>query len=1321
MRRNHFMPLLFLILFGIGASLRASAPEMIFRNINNTSGLPDNNIRNITMLPSGLVCIQTATALNLFNGASCESYTFDPQHIPYSEYNGQNDIFYDPDENELWLSALNRHWLFDMESRTFDYDIENNLKDYGLPEFEPDYIFLDSDGHLIASSREGIVYICNRKTKAYSSVRLPEEMKAPYRIAKGEKDVWILSMNGYLARLDSENIIIKSLVNMVESIKNFSTSRFDIKVSRCGKIVGMFDRDLLMYDSESKTVSDEYQIDLAQTDLFTSMDFDSEGNLWVGTARSGAYIIDFNNHNIKNLNSLHLTSGNQLSKTIGISKIYKDLQGSMWIGTETDGIAYYNESIVRFENIERENIRAFLEENDGSIILATGKGILRYDLNTGNLSTPYKELSSVLCISLYKDNMNRLWVGTFYDGLYRIDDKGIKHFMHPSSKTIEVSYQEKTPNLNCVRTVTQDSSGHFWISVYGGIGRFDPETGEIHLLRDRHPELAKFMIVRDITILNNGTLIACGDNGSFEYSIPDDKVLGDMTSKSASAISYQTIFDNRGLRWYCGSEGLFAGESGKPVISGHISSIVEDEKGDIWASSLNKIYRVIVSRDANYCYSFAVTSFDKNDGVDAGTFFEKAVLRHSNGNIFFGGSRGVCIIQPAKTYMKNNNITPYIADFQVGDSKRVIPKNKKLILKYNEIPISFAFTNLNYANPSHSSYRYRLLNLEKNWNEITSQKIGMVRYTFIPPGKYTLEIQSAYNGTDWCTTPEKINITVKPPFWRSTLAKVLYFFVIIAIASLVIATLVRKAKHKREIQRIELARRQEEELNQMKFRFFTNISHELRTPLTLILLPLESLQKEETDENKKEMLNTIYSNATDVLNLVNHLLDFRSLEMGGEKLNLVKSDIGEFIENIINSFRDSMSKRNINLELENNLSNPMMAFDSSQMQKIVNNLLSNAMKFTPEGGLVTVKIYQNQNDSFCLDVCDTGIGISKEDQARIFDRFYRSKSGETKQGTGIGLSLVKQYVEMHKGKVYVESELGKGSTFHVVIPTNLDAGQSIETQSEGNMPDESLNGHADVNADTKKRKVMVVDDNDQFREYLCKELAKDYSVSSAKDGEECLNNIQKIMPDILVCDVMMPKMDGFALTKAVKNDIETSHIPVILLTARINDECRLEGYETGADAYLTKPFKMEILKARIKNLIEERQKRINRFAKGAMMTPREITFTTVDEKLMSKIMESVEKNIDNANYSVENLASDVNMHRMSLFRKIQSLTGLSPSEFIRSMRLKRAAQIIAKDPNLPIGDVAMMVGFNTTKYFTKYFKEMYGVSPSHYNRKSSST
>ena len=557
-----------------------------------------------------------------------------------------------------------------------------------------------------------------------------------------------------------------------------------------------------------------------------------------------------------------------------------------------------------------------------------------------------------------------------------------------------------------------------------------------------------------------------------------------------------------------------------------------------------------------------------------------------------------------------------------------------------------------------------------------------------------------------------MNFSVAPPFWLSAWAILLYAAFLILTVLLLWHQLRKSSARKYEAKLEEDKRIQKEELDQMKMRFFFNVSHELRTPLSLITLPVESLLKEHDDPR----LHAISRNASDLLKLVNDLLDFRRLEMGGEKLNLSTGDFGDFVSNAIETLREAGNAKNITIEFENKLKNSLMSFDASKIAKIIRNLVSNAIKYTPEGGYVGVSVSNPDASRVLLAVRDTGCGIAGKDLEKIFDRFYRSSDAESSSGSGIGLNIVKQYAEMMGGSVSCESSPGEGSTFNVIIPV----AEPVRAEAvHGPVPEEEGTESEDVAATetAQKAKILLVDDNDEFRSYLSSELeASGYAVSQAREGESALNLCPTAAPDIVVTDLMMPGMDGLEFTRRLKSNLETSHIPVVLLTARTAEDIRLEGYETGADAYLTKPFIMDMLLARINNLVEERRRRIENFTSPKEFSPSDIAVTTIDQKFMEKVMGYLEDNMDNEDYSVEDLASDVGMHRMSLYRKIQSLTAMTPSEFIRSIRLKRAVQLMKGDPGLNVGEVSAMVGFGSPKLFAQHFKATFGVTPSKFRR-----
>ena len=1178
-----------------GAAQDGSAP-ILFHMLDEGSGLPENNVRSLLMLPDGRMLIRTASYLSVFDGAYCRNFEWDKEKVPYMEYSGESGMYYDEPSALVVLQAPGYRWAFDTASETFFYE--------GVPEVS--------------------------------------EMSAS--IPQGQQDM-----------LASRTLSAKGLD---------------------GSMWFLSDKRVVSYTPEGSRMREIVSIPSGSDDLFTSLAIGPSGRVWIGSARSGLRYIEKDGR-IVSLPYLETVDGRKVYPHTDISYLYADPRGGLWVATQSEGLLYTHRDILRFRTVNNstlsagkmqdEGVKCLAEAPDGQVLVGTVHGLVRYNPASNTVDTPWPRLKDALVISLYVDSRRRIWVGTFYDGLFLIGTDGkIRNYNWPEDGNVDVAYKEGRANRNCVRTMLEAPDGSFWISVYGGVGRFDPSTGEIRLLRDSHPELENQRIVRTLSFLEDGSLSAAGDNGSFRYSVTGDSVI---------SVSSDNPFLTSG---------------------GRVMSRVIDESGDQWFTTFSRLGHIRNGGDEQ-----EITTYGAEYGVSCGAFLENSVLRHSDGKLYFGGAAGFVIADPAAANLRDYGIAPVISSVTVSDIRHDV-SGGKLQLKYNDSDIRIVFSNLNYANPTLSVYRYRLEGQDKKWHIVSSVKHAQAVYSSLPSGRYTLTAQASNNGADW-SPYTNLEIDVKPPFWKTKLAYLLYAFLVVAALAGVFELLYTRQKHKLQRRAEDERHRQEKELSEMKLRFFTNISHELRTPLSLILLPLESIMKEK-DKGTEEYsrLDTMHRNAKSLLDLVNHLLDFRKLEMGGEKIHLAKGNYSEFAASLVESFKSAAAEKNMTLEFTDETSNPLVDFDKSMMQKVLNNLISNAFKYTPSGGAIEVRLTSG-DESIRTEVKDTGIGIPQKDLAEIFDRFFRSSNASAETGSGIGLSLVKQYVEMHGGTVGVTSQEGEGSCFWFEIPCADDSEAAQEA--------------SDAEPVSEQKRILVVDDNQDFRDYLQSELSSLYSVSVASSGEEALKKIEQVRPDIVVSDVMMPGIGGLELTRRIKENVETSHIPVILLTARTSEDIRTESYEYGADAYLTKPFLMEMLQARIKNLLEEREKRIRTFSTGADVSPMHVTITTVDQKLMSRIMSFLEKNMDNTEYSVEQLASDVGMHRMNLYRKIQSLYGMTPSEFIRTMRLKRAAQILADDPNINVSEVADMVGFNTPKYFTKYFKEFFGVLPSQYNKK----
>ena len=642
---------------------------------------------------------------------------------------------------------------------------------------------------------------------------------------------------------------------------------------------------------------------------------------------------------------------------------------------------------------------------------------------------------------------------------------------------------------------------------------------------------------------------------------------------------------------------------------------------------------------------------------------------------------------------------------------------------YKQNIFSASFASDNYNLPEKTQYMYKLEGFNNDWLTLPLG-VHNVTFTNLAPGKYVLRVK-AINSDGYVGMKEAtLGIVVNPPFWMSWWAYLLYTIGLVVVFFLARYRMLKREREKFHLQQIENEVAKNEEINNMKFRFFTNVSHELRTPLTLIISPLEGMLKETTDELQSTRLQLMYRNAQRLLHLVNQLLDFRKGEMSTHQLSLSEGDIISYVHSVCNSFLLMADKKHIQFSFFSGIDTFSMAFDADKVGKIVMNLLSNAFKFTPEGGRVTVMIEHvaGTPDMLEIKIADTGIGISDVDKEHIFERFYQAdhKGVEETTGNGIGLSLVRDFVTLHEGEVKVFDNIGTGSVFVIQFPV-----KHVETQvqlppetgiSIGEEEDKEIK--EETREETERKDfplLLIVDDNEDFRIFMRYSLELQYRVKLAVNGNEAWEMMQEELPDLVISDVMMPQMDGNELCRLIKQDKRTAHIPVILLTARQNTEAKLEGLQTGADDYVTKPFNMTILVLRIRKLIE--LSRYHRVTQGMIdPVPSEIVITSLDEKLIEKAIKYVEDNMSRTELSVEELSRELGMSRVHLYKKLLQITGKTPIEFIRVIRLKRAAQLL-RESQLHVSEVAFEVGFNNPKYFSRYFKDEFGVLPSVYQEK----
>lgn len=1324
-----------------------SAQSYLFKHLEVSDGLSNNSVNTIFKDRDGFMWFGTTTGLNRYDGYTFKIYQHAENDSESLPDNYIIDIVEMPD-GRFWINTARGYVLFDKERDFFVTDVTGfmeNLESLGVPE----QVFVDREENTwISVAGEG----CYRYKEggkrfffSYIEHSLPEY--GVTQMAECSEGILLIYNTGLLVCLDRATLAIKW---KSDEIKKHMPVGKEVEISlfvdsdNCIWAYSLM--GIWVYDCGTKS----WRTDL--TDIWSSrpdviihaVAQDIEGRIWVGKDYDGIDVLEKETGKVTSLVA-HEDNGRSLPHNT-IYDLYADRNGIMWVGTYKKGVSYYSESIFKFNMYEWGDITCIEQADENRLWLGTNDhGILLWNRSTGEAEPIWRDSERQLpnpVVSMLKSKDGKLWVGTFAGGLYCMNGSQIR------------SYKEGTGNAlasNNVWALAEDDKGRIWIaSLGGGLQCLEPSSGTFETYTSNNSALLE----------NNVTSLCWGDDNTLFFGTANQgvgkmdlrtreiiKVQGQGNIKMSNDAVNHVYKDSRGLIWIATREGLNVYDIRRHMFldlshvaeakGSFIAAITEDQERNMWVSTSKKVIQVTVASDGKGNYLFDSRAYNSEDGLQNCDFNQRSIKTLRDGIIAIGGLYGVNVF--TLDHIRYNKMLPNVMftglslfdeEVKVGQlygGKMLIEKelndvdNVEFDYKQNIFSVSFASDN--FILPEKTQYMYKLEGFNNDW--LTLPLGGHnVTFTNLAPGKYVLRVK-AVNSDGYVGIKEAtLGIVVNPPFWMSWWAYLLYA---VALAILFFLFRYRMLKHEREkfhLQQIENEVAKNEEINNMKFRFFTNVSHELRTPLTLIISPLEGMLKETTDELQITRLQLMYRNAHRLLHLVNQLLDFRKGEMSTHQLSLSEGDIISYVHSVCNSFLLMADKKHIQFSFFSGIDTFSMAFDADKVGKIVMNLLSNAFKFTPEGGRVTVMIEHvtGTPDILEIKISDTGIGISDEDKEHIFERFYQAdhKGIEETTGNGIGLSLVRDFVTLHEGEVRVFDNIGTGSVFVIQLPV-----KHVETQVQ--LPEEQV-----VSAGTEDDKevkdecreetgrndfplLLVVDDNEDFRVFMRYSLELQYRVKLAVNGKEAWEMMQEELPDLVISDVMMPQMDGNELCRLIKQDKRTAHIPVILLTARQNTEAKLEGLQTGADDYVTKPFNMTILGLRIRKLIE--LSRRHSVSQGKIEpTPSEIVITSLDEKLIEKAIKYVEDNMSRSELSVEELSRELGMSRVHLYKKLLQITGKTPIEFIRVIRLKRAAQLL-RESQLHVSEVAFEVGFNNPKYFSRYFKDEFGVLPSVYQEK----
>ena len=1098
---------------------------------------------------------------------------------------------------------------------------------------------------------------------------------------------------------------------------------------------------------------------------------DSKGILWVGTI-NGINIFD------REKKQFHVFKSDQndptaLSSNL-IYSIFEDNSGLVWIGTFT-GIGIhkfdrlkeqfnpYRYYLQRPEGLTIKYVFPIYEDRSGILWIGTYGGLYKFD-RKNKLCIKYShdpnDPTSLSCNrvnTICEDRLGNLWIGTVTGGLNKFDkEKEIFiHYGHNSNNPNSIS-------SDIILSVYIDSRNTMWIGTYdGGLNRFDVERNEfIHYKHD--PDDATSISNNRISSIleDRAGILWFGTRGGGLTKFEREK--GWFTSFKNDPDDSTSISSNYLLSMYEDSVGnLWIGSMGgglnrldseKETFNSYRTSdglpsevvygLLEDDNGNFWISTKRGLCKF--NRNSG-----VIRNFDASDGLIDNEFNHKAWCKTKSGELIFGGHNGLTIFHP-DSLIDNSHIPPVvITDFQLFNesvpvgfykkSERTILSNSitetsELELTYEEKVFSLEFAALDFHAPEKNSYAYTMEGFEENWNYTDAER-RLVTYTNLDPGEYIFRVKASNNHGVWNEEGTSLNIIILPPWWATTWAYLAYAFLIIGIIYFVWRMQLKRIKIKHDYKMSKFEAEKMHEVDEMKSRFFANISHEFRTPLTLIFGPAKDIEENSEDNKSRQSAGIIKRNASRLYGLVNQLLDISKLEAGKMKLEATEQNIIPLLKGYILSFSSLAERKKIKLSFNSVEDNLNVYIDKDKIEKIVTNLLSNAFKFTPEGGRIDFTVEKLISHAE-IRIADNGIGIKKERLDKIFDRFYQVDGSHTREseGTGIGLSLTKELVELHKGKIGVESEYGKGTTFKILLPLGKDHLKPEEIVEKDFDEEEEVTikevdhiseigygkraNDLDLPIETDRPLLLIVEDNSDVRNYIASHLDKEYRIQEAVNGEDGLEQAVKNIPDLIISDVMMPKMDGFELCEKLKTDERTSHIPIILLTAKATDKDKIFGYETGADDYIMKPFDSDVLKVRVKNLIEQRRKLHEHFKREGLIELEDKEITSIDKKFLQSVFQSVNAHLSDTSYNIELLTEEISMNRRNLERKLNALTGETPGDLIRRMRLTHASKLLMQNFG-NISEVALEVGFSNPAYFSKCFRDQFGLTPSEYYHNNS--
>ncbi len=1304
-----------------------SYPNYSFKHYNINNGLSQNTVRCILQDKTGFMWFGTKDGLSRFDGKAFKIFKFSP------DGDLKNNVFHHilEDKNgNIWVATEGGIYIYNPLMEKFERFRVVTGNNESIDGWISDLVS-DSEGDIWISVEEKGVFHYNFETKdliLYPVKTVPGGMRMIGLCVGKNNDIWVFPYGLPMIRIDKESKQTSEfqIKDDPDFFYGLGEIRNVISDENNQLIVPTSNKGLISINTINKTCRILLDTDSSGEPIFarTVKRIDSQ-TFWVGT-ESGVYILNTLEGTVVNLRHDNLIA-TSLSDN-AIYSICKDREGGVWVGSYFGGVDYYSEQLNKFElfypipqanDMKGSRVREFFPADDENIWIGTeDNGLHLFNPSTSSfqpLPGPLQSLYTNIH-ALYQDG-DFLWISTFSKGLNRYNLK--------TGKLVTYTFTNDTNSIshNSTFAICKSSRNILWIGTLSGLNIYNYQSNDF----TRIDEL-KGIAIHDIFEDSDGNIwIATFSDGLFRYEPGTSEWTIYMNKPDDSnSLPYNTVtsvFEDSKRRLWITTQGggfclfnkndetftTFDTTHGMP--NNVVYQIVEDDENNLWLSTNYGLVRY--NPQSGMFRNYTVDS-----GLRTNQFNYKSSYKTSDGTIYFGSIDGMVRFNPS-TFREPKLDTPivftelYINNELIGPGgeKSILEKSilyeDELTLPYNKNSFRLEYALLNYSNLNGSHILYRLEGFDKEW--IDGKGKQDIVYSNLNPGKYQLTVKLSVEENEQAENIKTLVIKIRPPFWMSSWAYFIYI-VLFLLSGWAIFRFFKIRNHRIQQNQMQLFEQQKErELYQSKINFFTNVAHEIRTPLTLIKAPLDHvLMREKVSDNMKENLQIMSKNTARLLNLTNQLLDFRKTESEAYLLNLQTQNVSELIRETILLFKPMANHNKITLETELPEQDIFVQLDKEAFLKIVSNLLNNALKYCDRFVRLEATIKENEKREFYLLIENDGEVIPQIYKKEIFKPFVQIGTNQDKKatGTGIGLALASSLAELHGGSLSLENDESY-NRFLLKLPVRDVKHEEILSPEKENS---EIRIGMPAGIQNKEATLLIVDDDVELLQFEARFLSDHYHVLTAENGVQALEQLRKSTVNLIVTDVMMPEMDGFEFTQNVKADVEFSHIPVILLTAKVMAQSKVQGYELGADAYLEKPFSVEVLLARIENLLQSREKLRESFRKNPFIGATTVALNKSDEAFIKKLNEVIQDNLSDSDFNVEDMAERFNMSRASFYRKVKGVLDLTPNEYIRLERLKKATQLLKQD-DYKINEICYMVGFNSPSYFAKCFQQQFGILP----------